>query len=198
MLGTNADSLLVHEWDTVLMDNSALREQLDEVLQKGMLVREREVELNIRERWVDLRLNGYPIPADDGGMSAGILLLRDSGRARTLERDLVYASRFKAITELYMGITHDIKVPLHAVIMHLEMLRKVVDNDGRGADDKKAARYIDSITQEIKRLEIIIRAFLDYASPFKNRVELIDLRQVVDDCIALLEPGGLAQGHSLA
>jgi signal transduction histidine kinase len=72
--------------------------------------------------------------------------------------------------------------------MHLEMLRKVVDGDGRGTDDKKAVRYIDSITQEIKRLETIIRAFLDYASPFKNRVELIDLRQVVDECMALLEP----------
>jgi two-component system phosphate regulon sensor histidine kinase PhoR len=190
MLGTSADNLLVHDWDTVLAHNATLREPLEEVLRKGMLVQERDVELNVRDRWIDLRLNGYPIPADGGSVSAGVLLLRDSARARTLERDLVYASRFKAITELYVGITHDIKVPLHAVIMHLEMLRKVVDSDGRGADDKKAVRYIDSITQEIKRLETIIRAFLDYASPFKNRVELIDLRQVVNDCIALLEPEG--------
>jgi signal transduction histidine kinase len=194
ILSTNAEHLLVHEWESLVMQNSTLQDQLDEILRKGMLVREREIELNIRERWVDLRLNGYPIPAEDGGMSAGILLIRDSGRARTLERDLVYASRFKAITELYVGITHDIKVPLHAVIMHLEMLRKVVDNDGRAADDKKATRYIDSITQEIKRLETIIRAFLDYASPFKNRVELIDLRHVVDDCLALLEPEAARKG----
>jgi signal transduction histidine kinase len=194
MFGTSADNLLMHDWDMALINNGVLQAQVEEVLRKGMLVQEREIELNIRDRWIDLRLNGYPIPADDGRVSAGVLLLRDSARARTLERDLVYASRFKAITELYMGITHDIKVPLHAVIMHLEMLRKVVDGDGRGTDDKKAVRYIDSITQEIKRLETIIRAFLDYASPFKNRVELIDLRQVVDECMALLEPEAARKG----
>jgi signal transduction histidine kinase len=197
ILGASADSLLMQDWDMVLANNVALREPIEEVLRKGLLVQERDVELNARERWVDLRLNGYPILADDGGISAAVLLLRDSARARTLERDLVYASRFKAITELYIGITHDIKVPLHAVIMHLEMLRKVVDGESRGGEDKKAARYIDSITQEIKRLETIIRAFLDYASPFKNRVELVDLRQVVRDCVALLEPEAARKGITL-
>ncbi|MGH8069265.1 MAG: ATP-binding protein [Candidatus Entotheonellia bacterium] len=194
MLGASADSLLIQDWDTLLANNGALREPIEEVLRKGLLVQERDVELNVRERWVDLRLHGYPILADDGGISAAVLLLRDSARARTLERDLVYASRFKAITELYIGITHDLKVPLHAVIMHLEMLRKVVDGESRSGEDKKAARYIDSITQEIKRLEIIIRAFLDYASPFKNRVELVDLRQVVSDCLALLESEASRKG----
>jgi signal transduction histidine kinase len=188
MLGVNADSLLLHDWDTVLANNSGLREQLAEVLRKGTLIQERDIELNIRERWVDLRLNGYPVLADGGSVSAVILLLRDTALARTLERDLVYASRFKAITELYTGITHDIKVPLHAVIMHLEMLRKVVDTDARGGEERKAVRYIDSIAQEIKRLETIIRAFLDYASPLTNKVELVDLRQVVNDCTSLLAP----------
>jgi signal transduction histidine kinase len=187
MLGTSAERLLVQDWDMVLANNGALRELIEEVLRQGRLVQERDVELNARERWLALSLNGYPILTDDGSISAAVLLLRDSARARTLERDLVYASRFKAITELYIGITHDIKVPLHAVIMHLEMLRKVVDGDGRGGEEKKAVRYIESITQEIKRLDTIIRAFLDYASPFKNRVELVDLRQVVNDCITLLE-----------
>jgi signal transduction histidine kinase len=194
MLGAGADSLLIQDWDMVLANNGALRESIEQVLRKGTLVQDRDIELNAREHWVDLRLNGYPILADDGSISAAALLLRDSARARTLERDLVYASRFKAITELYIGITHDLKVPLHAVIMHLEMLRKVVDGESRGGDDKKAVRYIDSITQEIKRLEIIIRAFLDYASPFKNRVELVDLRQVVNDCMALLESEAARKG----
>jgi signal transduction histidine kinase len=187
MLGASADSLLMQAWEQVLAANGALREPIEEVARKGLLIQEHEVELYARDTWLDLRLNGYPIPADDGSILAAVLLLRDSARTHTLERDLVYASRFKAITELYIGITHDIKVPLHAVIIHLDMLRKVVDAESRGGEDKKAVRYIDSITQEIKRLDTIIRAFLDYASPFKNRVELVDLRQVVADCLALLE-----------
>jgi len=197
ILGASADRLLMQDWDIVLGNNAAVRELIEEVLGKGLLVQERELELNDRERWIDLRFNGYPIQADDGGVSAAVLLLRDSARVRTLERDLVYASRFKAITELYIGITHDLKVPLHAVIMHLEMLRKVVDGESRSGDDKKATRYIDSITQEIKRLETIIRAFLDYASPFKNRVELVDLRQVVSECLALLESEASRKGMTL-
>jgi signal transduction histidine kinase len=197
MLGASAESLLVQDWDRVLANNGALREPIEEVVQKGWLVRERDVELSTRERWVELRLNAYPIASDGGSIAAAVLLLRDAARTHTLERDLVYASRFKAITDLYIGITHDIKVPLHAVIMHLEMLRKEVGGDNRGGEDKKAVRYIDSITQEIKRLETIIRAFLDYASPFKNRVELVDLRQVVNEGIALLESEAARKGITL-
>jgi signal transduction histidine kinase len=194
MLGTTADSLLVQDWDRLLANNAALREPIEEVVHKGLLVRERDVELNIRERWVEIRLDGYPIASDAGDMSAAVLLLRDAVRARTLERDLVYAARFKAITDLYVGITHDIKVPLHAVIMHLEMLRKEVGGDSRGGEEKKAVHYIDSITQEIKRLETIIHAFLDYASPFKNRVEPVDLHQVISGCMALLESEAARKG----
>jgi signal transduction histidine kinase len=194
MLGASADDLLVQDWDRMLANNESLREPIAEVVQKGLLIRERDVDINSREGWIDLRLNGYPIVADDASISAAVLLLRDGARARTLERDLVYASRFKAITELYIGITHDIKVPLHAVIIHLDMLRKEVNSDSRGGEERKAVRYIDSITQEIKRLETIIRAFLDYASPFKNRVELVDLRQVISDCMALLESEAARKG----
>jgi signal transduction histidine kinase len=186
LLGVDAEGLLVHDWDAILSNNTLLREQIEAVLGKGMLLQECDLELNLNERWLDLRLNGYPVFADDGSVTAVVLLLRDAALAHMLERDLVYASRFKAITELYTGITHDIKVPLHAVIMHLEMLRKVVEVDGRGGEERKATRYIDSITHEIKRLETIIRAFLDYASPLKNRVELVDVRQVVEECMALL------------
>jgi signal transduction histidine kinase len=197
MLGATADSMLFQNWDGILTDNVALRSPVEEVVQKGLLVRERDIELNEQEKGVDLRLNGYPILSDDGTITAAVLLLRDAARARHLERGLVYAARFKAITELYMGITHDIKVPLHAVIIHLDMLRKEVGGDSRSGEERKVVGYIDSITQEIKRLDTIIRAFLDYASPFKNRVALVDLRQVIGDCMLLLESEAARKGIAL-
>jgi signal transduction histidine kinase len=197
LLVGGADHLLMQDWDAILVNNHALRERLEEILEKGALSQEGEQDLFLSDRWTAVRLHGYPITFDDGTVIAAVLLLRDSAHAHMLERDLVYASRFRAITELYTGITHDIKVPLHAVIMNLEMLRKVVETESRGSEEKKAARYIDSITHEIKRLETIIRAFLDYASPLKNKVELVDLRQTLIECTALLEPEAGRQGITL-
>jgi signal transduction histidine kinase len=197
LLGASSAEMLAHEWKGLLARNASLHDFVERVLQKGMPVQEPDAEVNLGEQWIDFHLNGYPIAGENGAVSAAVVLLRDATRARTLERDLVYASRFKTITELYMGITHDIKVPLHAVIMNLEMLRKVVDGGHGTTEEKKAARYIDSITHEIKRLETIIRAFLDYASPFKNKVELVDLRQVVTECGALLEPEAARKGITL-
>jgi len=194
LLGGGSDRLLVQDWETILANNPVLREQIDEILHKGTLLQERELDLALGERWIDLRLHGYPVSLDNGSVSAAIILLRDAAQAHMLERDLVYASRFRAITELYTGITHDIKVPLHAVIMNLEMLRKVVEAEGRGGEEKKAARYVDSIAHEIRRLETIIRAFLDYASPLKNRVELVDLRLTVIECLAMLESEASRKG----
>jgi signal transduction histidine kinase len=197
LLGGGADRLLVRDWDAILADNAALREQIERILRTGTPIQEGELELSLSDRWVELRVQGYPISFEAGGVSAAILLLRDAAQAHTLERDLVYASRFRAITDLYTGITHDIKVPLHAVIMNLEMLRKVVETEGRGGEEKKAARYIDSIAHEIKRLDAVIRAFLDYASPLKNKVELVDLRQTVIECSMLLESEATRKGITL-
>ncbi|HXH11414.1 MAG TPA: ATP-binding protein [Alphaproteobacteria bacterium] len=194
LLGGGSDRLLVQDWETILANNPVLRERIEEILHKGTLLQERELDLALGERWIDLRLHGYPVSLDNGSVSAAIILLRDAAQAHMLERDLVYASRFRAITELYTGITHDIKVPLHAVIMNLEMLRKVVEAEGRGGEEKKAARYVDSIAHEIRRLETIIRAFLDYASPLKNRVELVDLRLTVIECLAMLESEASRKG----
>jgi signal transduction histidine kinase len=197
LLAGSADRLLAQDWEQVLATNGPLRDLVEEIFQKGARIEERDVELSLGERWADLRLHGYPIRLGDGDVSAAVLLFRDAAQAHMLERDLVYAARFRAITELYTGITHDIKVPLHAVIMNLEMLRKVVEADGRGGEEKRATRYIESIAHEIKRLETIIRAFLDYASPLKNRVELVDLRQTVRACAALLASEANRKGIAL-
>src|ERR671925_1846780 len=43
MLGVNAESLLLHDWDTVLANNGGLREQNAAVLRKGRLVQERDL-----------------------------------------------------------------------------------------------------------------------------------------------------------
>lgn len=186
LTGTPGEHLF-HDWHPLLANNPPLRILLEDMFRMRAPVLDHDVELSLRDQWVSVHLNGYPIFAEDGTVSAGLLLLRDSARTRALERDLVYAARFKTITELYMGITHDIKAPLHAVIIHLEMLRKSVDADRATIEGKKAVRYIDSIAHEIKRLETIIRAFLDYASPLKNKVERVDLRQAVEECTALLD-----------
>ena len=163
MLGASADNLLVHEWDRA--GQRALREPIEEVVHKGLLVRERDVELNARERlggappqrlsycvgcWEYRR--GCPAPARRG---AGAHARTRSGVC------LTFQGHYRLVYRDYPRS----QVPLHAVIMHLEMLRKEVGGDSRGGEDKKAVRYIDSITQEIKRLETIIRAFWTMPRP---------------------------------
>src|SRR5262245_2362414 len=50
MLGATADSLLIQNWDEILTNSAALRAPIEEVVQKGLLVRERDVELNDQEQ----------------------------------------------------------------------------------------------------------------------------------------------------
>ena len=81
---------------------------------------------------------GIPLTRDDGSVSAAVLLLRDCGAGRAPSNGIWSMPRgLKPLPTLYIGITHDIKVPLHAVIMHLEMLRKVVDGESRGGEEKE-------------------------------------------------------------
>ncbi len=106
-----------------------------------------------------------------------LIKLRDMESRRQLERQLDVSSRLAAISRLTGGVAHEIKNPLNAMALHLEVLRSRLDTE---------QPEVEVIAREIKRLDTVVKTFLSFNRPVELQARPIDLGQVVEQVIALV------------
>lgn len=106
-----------------------------------------------------------------------LVTLRDVESRRQLERQLDVSSRLAAISRLTGGVAHEIKNPLNAMALHLEVLRNRL-----GGPDPE----VDVIGREIKRLDNVVKTFLNFNKPIELQARPIDLSLVVEQTMALV------------
>jgi signal transduction histidine kinase len=94
-----------------------------------------------------------------------------------------------AVGRLTSGVAHEVKNPINAIVVHLEVLRqklKELDPDTR--------RHMDVIGSEIRRLDRVVQTLVDFTRPVNLRLGDIDLRRVLDEVIALATPDAEKHG----
>jgi PAS domain S-box-containing protein len=106
-----------------------------------------------------------------------LVKLRDVDSRRQLERQLDISSRLAAISRLTGGVAHEIKNPLNAMALHLEVLRSRLDTE---------QPEVDVIAREIKRLDTVVKTFLTFNRPIELQARPLDLDQVMQQVLALV------------
>jgi len=91
--------------------------------------------------------------------------------------------RFEAEGETLGEIAHDLKYPLGRVRDILERIRS-----GRKAG-KKGLKALDEITTEIETLNLLAAELVDISDRKGRKPELVDLRDLVERCVALMKDG---------
>jgi PAS domain S-box-containing protein len=153
----------------------------------GMAVRNR---LAVRDQPVNIARDGaiplrllatvQPLGRSLGEAEIGTLItLRDVESRRQLERQLDLASRLAALSRLTSGVAHEIKNPLNAMALHLEVLKSKV-----GGEEPA----VEVIAGEIRRLDTVVKTFLNYNKPIDLQAKPIDLNQLVEQVLALVAP----------
>ena len=85
-----------------------------------------------------------------------------------------------AIGRLTSGVGHEVKNPINAIVVHLELLKaKLGDAEG------PAMRHLDVIDVEIRRLDRVVQTLVDFSRPVELQLREQDLRLVVGDVLAL-------------
>lgn len=106
-----------------------------------------------------------------------LITLRDAESRRQLQLQLDISTRLAAISRLTGGVAHEIKNPLNAIALHLEVLRSKLDAE---------QPEVDVIMREIKRLDNVVKTFLNFNKPVELNAQPIDLNQVVEQVMALV------------
>ena len=109
-----------------------------------------------------------------------LVTLHDLESAEEIESELELSRRMAAIGRLTSGVGHEVKNPINAIVVHLELLKAKLGDAG-GA----AARHLDVIDAEIHRLDRVVQMLVDFSRPVELQLHEQDLRGVIADVLAL-------------
>ena len=189
-LGTARSSLAGKSMAAVFPSYTTLGLLIAQAVETGHPVRNRRVPLPPRPETVsgppvvslsvDI-LEGSPGTAVTG---AGLLVrLRDPEAQRKIGRELQTADRLAAISRVSGGVAHEVKNPLNAILLHVEVARSKL---ARG--DTDVAPQMEIVSREILRLDRVVKTFLDFSRPVELHFAAVPLNELVAEIVDLARP----------
>ena len=146
---------------------------------------QREIELENGRR-IQIALDFI---AERGERIGALLTMRDAESVRRIENEIELSRRLAAIGRLTSGVAHEVKNPINAIVVHLELLRekmREIDPDTR--------RHMDIIGREIHRLDRVVQTLVDFNRPLELRLADFDLRRLMEEVALLAAPEAARQG----
>ena len=99
------------------------------------------------------------------------------------------ASRLAAISRISGGVAHEIKNPLNAISLRLDLLRAHAEAQQDGLIPE-----IDILSNEVRRLDRVVKTFLDFSRPLEVRFADVDLAALAGEVSNLMTPQARATG----
>ena len=125
-----------------------------------------------------------------GERIGALLTLRDAESVHRIEDEIELSRRLSAIGRLTSGVAHEVKNPINAIVVHLEVLRQKLKET-----DPDARRHMDVIASEIHRLDRVVQTLVDFTRPVELRLADADLHKVVNEVVMLASPA--AEQHKV-
>src|SRR5256885_5878253 len=171
-LGRSRGELLGRTVKELFLPESALGSVLLDAFRLHHNVESREIEASNGRR-VQVSLDFIQ---ERGTQIGALLTMRDAESARRIEDEIELSRRISATGRVTRGVAHEVKNPINAIVLHLQLLRnklQVIDPD--------TSRHVDIIDSEIHRLDRVVQILVDFTRPRDLHLEETDLRLVLDE-----------------
>jgi signal transduction histidine kinase len=130
---------------------------------------------------------------EERGTQIGALLtMRDAESVRRIEDEIEISRRLAAAGRLTRGVAHEVKNPINAIVLHLQLLA-----DKLQQTDPDTQRHMDVIGNEIHRLDRVVQILVDFTRPRDLHLEEVDMRKILEDVVVLAGPEAGRLGSSL-
>ena len=126
--------------------------------------------------------------------NAGIMVrLRDPEVRRQIKGQLQTAERLTAINRVTSGVAHEVKNPLNAMLMHVELARIKL-----AKGDTDVSPQMEIIASEILRLDRVVKTFLDFTRPVEMKTAEVSVDGFVSELADLARPQAQAVGVAVS
>ncbi len=167
---------------------TAIGSLLSDLIAQRRSVRDQQVPLG-DGRTIALSLNYFP-----GSGLGAMLTLHDVAAQEELEREIEIARRLASIGKLTAGVGHEVKNPINAMVVHLELLRGKLANDG--GTPEGAQRHVEVLASEMSRLDRVVQTLADFSRPMEPVLHEQDLLHIVQAVVQLVSVE--AESHNVA
>jgi signal transduction histidine kinase len=115
-----------------------------------------------------------------------LLSLEGANRALTEARlETIRSEKMASVGLLAAGMAHEIGTPLAGIIGYSGILAEELAGDTEKSD------YLRRILDDAARIDRLVRDLLNYARPVKPEIERIDVKEFLEDLLAMLERQGI-------
>lgn len=125
-------------------------------------------------------------------LNGNIIVVRDITEKRNQEILLHRMESLASLTNLAASVAHEIKNPLGAISIHIQLLQKAIakarENEDTLPDKKFVENYIDVVNEEIDNLNKIVVDFLFAVRPVSANLELLHPNAIIEKLIDFLKP----------
>ncbi|MCQ2242518.1 two-component system sensor histidine kinase NtrB [Treponema sp.] len=125
-------------------------------------------------------------------IAGSIILISDITAKRQQEILLHRMDSLQSLTNLAASVAHEIKNPLGAISIHIQLLQKAVKKcragDGNLPDEKFMEKYLEVVNEEIDNLNRIVMDFLFAVRPVKSQLILSNPDEVIGKTVEFFRP----------
>jgi signal transduction histidine kinase len=177
-LNVERGSLLGLHAREIFDPSTVLGKTLLDAFEAGRTLVKEEV---LTETWRRIEASLDFVHDDRSSQALGALVtLHDLESVEEIESELELSRRMAAIGRLTSGVGHEVKNPINAIVVHLELLKTKL-----GDANEPALRHLEVIDAEIHRLDRVVQTLVDFSRPVELQLREQDLRPVIADVLAL-------------
>jgi signal transduction histidine kinase len=157
----------------------------------------------------ELLVMTHAVSGTDGGLVGVLLVARNIAHLSRMQSTLAYSRKLVALGRLTAGIAHEVKNPLNAMMIHLELLRTkilnvVIPSEASHATVATAGTlalsrpatsplvqgmidHVEVIESEIRRLDEVVQGFLKFTRPEDLRLQPVRVVALFDEILPVIE-----------
>jgi signal transduction histidine kinase len=149
----------------------------------------------------------HPVNDAHGELVGVMLIVRNIEYLTQVESTIRYSRKLAALGRLSAGVAHEVKNPLNAMMIHLELLRQKFASYTAAAEPRAAQtasgavaavapavssadamQHVEVIASEIRRLDEVVQGFLKFTRPEDLKLQPVRLGALIDEVIPIVRP----------
>jgi signal transduction histidine kinase len=128
------------------------------------------------------------------GLVGVMLVARNLDQMSQVRSTISYSQKLAALSRLSAGVAHEVKNPLNATVIHLELLKQQLSSSGLPL----ALEHLSIITAQMHRLDEVVQGFLRFTRPEDLKLQPVSLRSLVDDVMPVVTAEAQKYGVEVA